>query len=172
MRKLIIVLMVLFSASVIAQSNARENEAKVNLLNVIAFKWLDVSYQRNLNEESAFGVSFLTRLSSENKNDYNRSFSITPYYRYYFSNDDAIGFFGEVHTKINGGDKLIAKATETEDAKFEKYTDLSIGLAGGIRYASDKGFVGEIYAGAGRNMLSENSPHVVPRLGISIGYGF
>lgn len=172
MRKIIIILVVLFSVNLNAQNNAKDNEVKVNLLNVIAFKWFDMSYQRNLNEESAVGISFLTRLSSENKFEYNRSFAVTPYYRYYISSDDQVGFFGEVHTKINGGDKRIAKATETEEAKYEKYTDLSIGLSGGVRYASDKGFVAEIYAGAGRNMFTKNAPTVVPRLGVSIGYGF
>ncbi len=175
MKKLFAVLLIF--TSFLSYSQDMKNEVKINLLSVIAFKWLDVSYQMNLNEESSVGISFLTRLTDKNTLEYNRAYSITPYYRYYLPSDD-VSFFGEVFTKINGGDKEISKAiaaTETTpaiDAKYEKYNDLAIGLGGGLRYVSSKGFTGEIYAGGGRNMFTENAPKFVPRLGVAIGYSF
>jgi len=169
MKKLFFIL--LMFVSIFSFSQERKNEVKLNLLNVIAFKWLDVSYQMNINEESSVGISLLTRFSDKNTREYNRAYSVTPYYRYYLTKD-VVSFFGEVHTKINGGDKEIIKKTDIAPAFYEKYADLSIGLGGGLRYLSDKGFTGEIYAGAGRNMFTENAPKFVPRFGIALGYSF
>ncbi len=75
------------------------NELKINMTNLIAFKWLDLGYERTINEESSFGVGLLTRIGSDrddnNGIDEYRTFSITPYYRHFFSKKYAQGFFVE-----------------------------------------------------------------------------
>ena len=54
----------------------------------------------------------------------------------------------------------------------ESYTDGALGVAVGSKYISKGGFVVDIYAGAGRNLFSDNSPAVVPRVGLNLGYRF
>jgi len=62
----------------------KQNELKLNMTNVIIFKFLDITYEKALNEESGVGVSVLYNFSDDNDQglDEYRKFSITPYYRH------------------------------------------------------------------------------------------
>jgi len=72
-----------------------KNELRLNVISFIAFGGLEVDYEHLFSEESSFGISVL--ISTGNPNDINliRNFSITPYYRQYFSKKYARGFFVE-----------------------------------------------------------------------------
>ena len=88
----IIAILVIATSSIFAQEKEnqeylRKNEVKINMSNLIGFKWLDVGYERVLNEESTIGVNTLFSLDDEIDGlDEYRTFSITPYYRHFFSN--------------------------------------------------------------------------------------
>lgn len=185
MRKILFVLVLLVTFSSYAQQEViepseKKNEVYLNAFNLIAFKWLDVSYERILNEESSIGVAVLTTLDQDSFGyDSYRKYSITPYYRHFFSNNYAKGFFMEAFTMINGGEY------ETYDGYYDSineiyideyevtdYTDVAFGISVGGKFISKRGFVGEIHAGVGRNLLVDNSPEVVGRGGISFGYRF
>jgi hypothetical protein len=172
MKKILFILITFSTFTNFAQTTEKPNEIKLNALNMIAFKWLDLTYERALNDESSLGVSFLSRLSDKQLDqEFARKYSVTPYYRYYFSNTDGIALFGEAFSKINGG--LIRSKTEVEGVfKYEDYSDLAFGLGLGVKYYSEGGFVTEIYAGAGRNLFTETAPTVVTRFGASLGYKF
>lgn len=54
----------------------------------------------------------------------------------------------------------------------ENFSDLALGFGLGSKWIHRKGFVFEINAGIGRNLFSDNSPEVVGRGGITLGYRF
>lgn len=184
MRKLMVLSM--FLSLALSHINAQDakdpidsrDEIKMNLLNLIAFKYLDASYERVIDEESSFGVAALINLGNDDDIfDYLREFSITPYYRRYFSNGYAKGFFVEGFGMINQNSDVFFSDYNENTQQFnenaEKYTDFAIGVSLGGKFISKRGFVAEVYGGIGRNLLnSDNVVEVVGRGGISLGFRF
>ena len=179
MKKIILTLTLLISFVSFAQNGEEndvtmpQNEFRLNMSNLIAFKWVDISYGRILNEESAIGVGTLFSLDqdSEDLEGY-RIFSITPYYRHFFSNKYAKGFFleafGMIHTRKDEDISWV-------DAPFiegEKHTNFAVGISAGGKFVTKRGFVAEIYLGIGRDLLGGSTIEVVGRGGISFGYRF
>ena len=183
---LLLLVTALFSMSMFSQENAENkntvesfNELKINMTNLIAFKWLDVGYERTINEESSFGVGLLTKIGSERDEnsglDEYRTFSITPYYRHFFSNKYAQGFFVEGFAMVHSGEDEIYFFNEMDPGhnyKSEKYTDLAIGVSVGAKFVTKRGFIAEIYLGIGRDMLDQSDIEIVGRGGIALGYRF
>ena len=150
-----------------------QNEFRINMSNLIAFKWVDISYERILNEESAIGVGTLFTLDSDSEGlEEYRTFSITPYYRHFFSIKYAKGFFveafGMLHTS-KGEDEYLFDAPTREG---ENHTNFAVGISAGGKFVTKRGFVAEIYLGIGRDLLKDSTNEVVGRGGISIGYRF
>ena len=165
-----------------SQDVLRKNELKINMTNLIIFKWVDVSYERILNEESTFGVGTLFSLDQDYNDDVldeYRTFSITPYYRHFFSNKYAQGFFVEGFGMLHSGkDEYYNDYYNplTDSYNYvdyqEKYTDFAIGISAGAKFVTKRGFVAEIYLGIGRDLLGNSDIEVVGRGGIAIGYRF
>ena len=93
-------LIVAFVITAITSAFAQDNsdliddmdEVKINAFNLIAFKYLDGSYERLIDEESSYGVGVLINLGDDYDGiDVLRDFSLTPYYRRYFSKGYARG---------------------------------------------------------------------------------
>lgn len=179
MKKSLFILAVLITVSSYSQKKyevvERQNEITLNAFNLIAAKWIDVSYEKILNDESSLGVSFLTRVG--NHTDFKdwgiKSYSVTPYYRQYFSPYYAAGFFMEAFAMYNGGERkeLVYNAITDQKEKIV-YKDVAFGIGLGQKFISRRGFVGVAYAGLGRNMFDTNAPVVVGRAGISFGFRF
>lgn len=176
MKKLLVSLVLIATTfTVFAQSENSQNELKINMSNLIGFKWLDVGYERILNEESSIGFGTLISLdnSSQGLDEY-RTFSLTPYYRHFFSDKYAQGFFVEAFTMIHSGksDYYYDDFDQTSGYTEDKYTDFAVGISVGAKWVTMRGFVAEIYAGIGRDMLNQSDIEVVGRGGVSIGYRF
>ena len=172
---LLIISISLFAQQDNFQDSPKQNELKLNMSNLIGFKWLDIGYERVINEEATFGVSTLFSLDSESEGvDEYRTFSLTPYYRHFFSNKYAAGFFVEAFTMLHSGkDEYYYSNNGPYDSYVEeKYTDLAVGISVGGKWVSNRGFVAEIYAGIGRDMLNKSDIEIVGRGGVSIGYRF
>ena len=186
MKKLLSILL-FFSLSTIlfAQENDssqdidKKHELKFNALGLLTSEWIDLSYEYLINEESSFGVALQFGLDDENEiSDTYRKFSITPYYRRYFSQNYARGFyvegFGMLHT--SRGD-IFDPNSFLPNFNFvlieETRTNFALGISVGGKFVSKGGFTTDIYAGLGRN-LGENDfdTEVVGRVGISLGYRF
>jgi len=160
-----------------------QNELKINMTNLIIFKFADFTYERILNEESAVGVGLLYNLDTDNDglNAY-RTFSLTPYYRHYFSRQYAEGFFVEGFTMLHTGtDEFFDEAAPNPNDpsgfgvfRDKTFTDLAVGISAGFKAVSKRGFVAEIYLGIGRDLLGNTNDdvEVVGRGGISLGYRF
>lgn len=173
MKKMIILALLLGTMVAKAQEGAM-NEAKLNALNLIAFKWLDITYERGLNEESALGVAFNFRLDKDNTQEFNQNYSVTPYYRYYFMEENFEGMFGEAFGMINGGEREVkTNVSGTEVTTYPKWGDFGFGLGGGYKFVSGKNFVAEAHAGVGRNLFGDEfAPKIITRFGASLGYRF
>lgn len=153
-----------------SQDVLRKNEFKINMTNLIIFKWFDVSYERILNEESTFGVGVLVSLDpdyGDGIEEY-RTFSITPYYRHFFSKKYAQGFFVEGFGMLHSGKDEYFINSDFSNYE-EKYTDFAVGISAGAKFVTKRGFVAEIYLGIGRDLLGSSDIEVVGRGGIAIG---
>ncbi len=172
---LLISAFVSFAQSTAIEDNARNNEVKINTTNLIGFKWVDFTYERLINEESSFGVGLLVTLNDEDTglNEY-RTFSLTPYYRHFFSNKYAEGFFVEGFTMLHSGKDEYYTHNIGGDGVYHEdtYTDFAVGVSTGFKIVSNKGFVAEFYIGLGRDLLDKSYREVVTRGGLSIGYRF
>ena len=148
-----------------------KNEAKGNAL-FLVLGAAEVTYERLLNEDSGLGVSVFYI----NQDDADTNFSITPYYRAYFGKKVAAGFFVEGFGMLNSG--IISKNYVYNmngnliSVQEDRFTDFALGFGLGSKWIHRNGFVFEINAGVGRNLLSNNSPEVVGRGGITLGYRF
>ena len=143
------------------------------MTNLIIFKWFDVSYERILNEESTFGVGVLVSLDPDYDDGIEeyRTFSITPYYRHFFSKKYAQGFFVEGFGMLHSGkDEYFVNSDFSNNE--DKYSDLAVGISAGAKFVTKRGFVAEIYLGIGRDLLRNSDIEVVGRGGIAVGYRF
>ncbi len=159
-------------------SGIPQNELKLNVFNLIAFKFADLTYERLINEETSFGFGLLVRIGEYDEDiGYDRSFSFTPFYRKYFSRSYASGFFVEGFAMLNSGNEDVYAEFDEQTGNlirsYEKYTDFALGVSIGGKFISKRGFLAEVYGGIGRNFLdSDFAPEVVPRGGISLGFRF
>ena len=94
---------------------------------------------------------------------------ITPYYRHYFTTNEQWNFFGEGFVGINSGKKESVDDSGVYDLK---YTDGALGIAVGTKYIAEGGLIIDAYAGVGRNLFGTDSPVIVPRIGLNIGWRF
>ncbi|MFK8059754.1 MAG: DUF3575 domain-containing protein [Polaribacter sp.] len=165
-------LLILVSFTSLAQEKEEEypqdvnkkTEIKINALTLLAAKWIDFSYERLIDEESSFGAA-VTLNTDTAQSDLN--YSITPYYRRYFSGKYARGFFIEGFGMLfSAKDRLLF----SNDNRFE--TGFGLGISVGGKFVSKKGFSTELLLGLGRNFSESNYNTVIGRIGISVGYRF
>lgn len=156
--------------------NTSNNELKINMTNLIAFKWADVTYEYLLNEESSIGAGLLFTLDKDNDLDIDeyRTFSLTPFYRHFFGKKYAKGFFVEAFGMLHSGEdyEYIYDHMFDETRVDESYTDFAVGISVGGKFVTKRGFIAEIYGGIGRDLLGNSDIEVVGRGGVSIGYRF
>ena len=147
------------------QDIQKKYELKINALTLLVAKWIDVSYESLINEESSFGVSVALNTDST---ETDLKYSLTPYYRRYFSNKFARGFFVE-------GFGMLFSAKDTDlfgfgSQQFE--TGVAMGISIGGKFVSKQGFTTELLLGFGRNLSDDNHNDSIGRIGISFGYRF
>ncbi len=145
------------------------NEIKLNGF-YLALGIGEVNYERILNDESAVGLAINFNL--DNNDIYN--FAAIPYYRFYFGEKRAAGFFIEANTAIISDEVFSCNNCLISDGRFENKIHFGVGIAAGGKFLSKKGWVGEVFLGIGRifrgNNIYVNSGY--PRVGISIGKRF
>lgn len=172
MKKITLFLLLLVGSISIAQEKEeihpqdvnKKHELKINALTLLAAKWIDVSYERLIDEESSFGTA-ITINTDKFETDLN--YAITPYYRRYFSGKFARGFFVE-----GFGMLFSAEDNFLFDNNNEDLTGLALGISVGGKFVSYKGFTTELVLGVGRNFLESKNNEAVGRFGISVGYRF
>jgi hypothetical protein len=133
---------------------------------------VELTYERLITDDSGLGIS----LFFVNEDEFETSFSLTPYYRAYFGKKPAAGFFVEGFSMINTGVSSIYYRSDNNGNLIvtdkDRFTDFALGFGVGSKWVHKRGFTFEVNAGIGRNLLSRDSPEVVPRGGITLGYRF
>lgn len=161
------------------QTTTKKNEFRVDPFYLVFGGALRATYERVLNEESGIGVDLLL----SNGKDINTTFSLSPYYRFYFGRKPSAGFFfegfamyssfkaREIYSVNNGNYFFSNNYAETN------VSDLSVGFGLGGKWITRKGVIFELSAGVGRNLLNdykkyESGTNITGKGGLSIGYRF
>ena len=163
MKKILIVFTVFLSSFIQAQQ-----EVSIDLGDALVMKTLEVSYEYYINDQSSIGISGLYNFNKRSSDlRYNEDTMFTPYFRHYFTGNSTWNYFGEIFMGINSGENEVEGSLVNE-----KYIDGALGVSVGSKYISNGGFVVTVLGGLGRNMFTENSPVIVPRVGLNVGYRF
>ena len=161
----------------------KKYELKLNAFNLIAFAAIDISYERLIDENSSYGVAVFYNFSDYANSDiaFPKKFSITPYYRWFFSeNKYARGFFIEGFGMLNTYQDDYSYNYNGNYGKIETQTSFALGISVGGKFVITEGFTAEVLAGVGRNLIKGESNEgyqdfqneVIGRFGISLGYRF
>ncbi len=159
----------------------KKNEFRVDPFYMVFAGALNVNYERILNEESGTGVTLLL----SNGKEINTTFSISPYYRFYFGRKTAAGFFFEgfaMYSAFNANE-IISQNNNSgiifygTQYKVVTKNDFAIGFGLGGKWITKKGVVFELSTGIGRNLIGdydkyESGTQITGKGGISIGYRF
>jgi len=153
------------------QDISKRHELKINALTLITVKWIDVSYEYLINEESSFGSSFTLGFGDDSDltDLIDLKYAVTPFYRRYFSNRFARGFFVEGFGRLFSGNERFYDLAEENG---EDITGFALGVSIGGKFVSKHGFTTEILLGIGRNFVNNEFVEGVGRVGISLGYRF
>ena len=154
----------------------RNHELRLGAVKLLSAGIFETSYEYIKDSNQGFGASLLVNFDSYN--DYLENYSLTPFYRMYFQTYEdygAKGFFVEGFMSFFGGDNEDIY-DYMEDSTFvtegDKFFDISIGLALGKKWINSSGFVFEIKAGAGRNLLNGSEFDALFKGDLYIGYRF
>lgn len=162
MKKLITTLA--FTCSSLAFSQSENNEFKVNIL-YTAIGMPELSYERLISDNSSLGAS--VAFSLDKKEDMDWRFSFTPYYRMFFGQKKAAGFFIEANSIVVNYVDTYNGSTNT----YETKTGFGLGAAAGAKFLTKNNLIGEVYGGVGR-VFGDNSLGAYPRFGITLGKRF
>ena len=149
------------------------NELKLNAL-YLPGGYPELSYERIFGNKSAIGISVGFFMGSSGPNYVTDMLifdkAILPYYRYYFGQRRASGFFLEGNTIIYSDKSKIQDNRET---------GLGLGLALGMKLFMKNNWHVDLLAGGGVGINRKDSnsdflsiPDLYPRIGIAIGKRF
>ena len=162
----------------------KKNELKLNAFNLIAFAALDISYEKLISANSSYGVAIFYNFSDYENDDitFPKKFSITPYYRWFFSEYQyAQGFFIEGFGMLNTFQDFYDSYDYNNNySKIETQTSFALGISVGGKFVLKEGFTAEVLAGVGRNLIKGESQEdyntfpneIIGRFGVSLGYRF
>ncbi|MGS0526466.1 DUF3575 domain-containing protein [Zobellia nedashkovskayae] len=157
----------------------KKNDVKINAF-FMAYGFLEVAYERNLNKKSSLGISVAYALNQKyslvQEYDEDTNFLISPFYRRYFGKKYASGFFFEGFTTLGSTDgkqltDLNGNLTLNEGSDV---IDLSLGAGLGYKWVTKSGIIIEPFFTYGWNLFNaDKTDHtVIARRGINIGYRF
>ena len=184
MKKVFVVIVALFfTVYTYAQDNVtpedpikRSHEVKINGLSIVVGA-ADVTYEYLLNEESGVGLTLFVPITNNLSDDLN--FYVSPYYRFYFGEEYAAGFFLEGFGMLSSTNNVVRRAGfafpgPVEEVTEEGLIDFALGIGLGGKWVTDSGFVGELSLGVGRNLFNsdETDEDFVGKIGITLGYRF
>ncbi len=196
MKKIILIVINIFISQLLIAQNqsdvpsrdSTKNEISINPINIVAFAALDIGYERILTANTTLGFDVFYRFSDniDTDNDiidrdgiFDKELALTARYKYFFGNRVAWGFYIEGFGMLSNGEheKYIEIRDEfgdfvrTEDIDVE-FTDFAIGFGVGGKFVTRKGFFIDISMGIGRNLFSDNSPDIIARPNLYLGYRF
>lgn len=163
---------------------SKKNEVRIGAIRLLGGNSLDLGYERIIDRNQSFGANMLIGFGDNDFIGYTeQQFSISPYYRFYFNKSQeygAKGMFVEGFADFYSG-RSYNFYNYTIDPygnyyyydRKENYFDVAAGFALGWKWVNTIGFVFEIKAGYGRNLIKENPDAAgVFRGDFSLGYRF
>ena len=169
------------------QRDVAKNEIGLNVLNVLVFGALDISYERILSDQTSLGLDFFSKVFNKNEGEendisriYDKEFSLTTEFKFYINDDKtASGFYAETFGMLSSGennkDVIELDPVTGEETTVEQeveYTDFALGFGVGMKYVAKQGFLLDAGFGIGRNLFNKNSPDVVLLPTLNVGYRF
>ncbi|MCM4156796.1 hypothetical protein [Gramella sp. AN32] len=154
------------------------NELSINAFNLVAFGIVDITYERIINANSTWAVEGFLYLKNEEYADgaYYKDLSLTGKYKHFFSSKYARGFYVHGFGMLSSGNYnynyYYDYDTGIETRDSDDYTDFAIGFGLGGKFVSSGGFLLDVSAGIGRNLLHDNSPEIVGQFMVNLGYRF
>lgn len=162
----------------ITSNNVGKNEVKLNSV-LLLFGVFEPSYERNITENSSAGVSLFIPFDDENF-DTSINYYVSPYYRIFFGQKYAAGFFLEGFGMLNSMEREYY--SNSQDGNYNYYhkdvTDFALGFGLGGKWFTKGGFVFEVSGGIGRNLFNNDKSEyhdyspIVGKFGFNLGYRF
>lgn len=152
------------------ETKFKQNEIKLNGLYLVLGAF-EATYERLLNDESAVGVALFVPFDADVNADIN--YYISPYYRFYFGNEYAKGFFLEGFGMLNSTDEYL-DYFESGNSDKNSVTDFALGIGLGGKWLTKRGLLGEINLGLGRNLFNgdDRENEFIGKIGVTVGYRF
>lgn len=148
----------------------KKHEVKFGGVKLLAGPVLELTYEFIYSKDFSYGSSILVNF--EATSDFNESFSITPFSRFYFQESKeygAQGFFVEGFLKLAKG----KQQPDLFNSNKVDYTSGGLGLCLGKKWINNSGFVFEILAGGARGFGDGvSAPKAYFRGDLNIGYRF
>ncbi|MUP45690.1 hypothetical protein E0K83_08025 [Gramella sp. BOM4] len=154
-----------------------QNELSLNAFNLVSFGVIEVAYERVINANSSWAVEAFIHPNKEDYVDelYYKDLSLTGKYKHFFSSTYARGFYVNGFGMISSGE-YETDSYWTSDGEYitetDDYADFAIGFGLGGKFVSSGGFLLDLNAGIGRNLLSEKSPTIVGQFMVNLGFRF
>jgi hypothetical protein len=156
-----------------------KNELSIGAFNLVAFGALDIAYERIMTQNSSWAIeAFVLALNNEDIGDpYEKDFSLTGKYKYFFGDRTAWGFYVNGLAMISSGefrttDETFVNGNYFYDTEEKTYTDFALGFGLGGKFVSKQGFFLDLSTGIGRNLFSEDSPTIVGQFNVNLGFRF
>lgn len=162
----------------IPKNNFGKNEIKLNAIMLLVGAF-EPSYEYNLSESSSVGLSLFIPFDNENF-DVNTNYYISPYYRIFFGQKYAAGFFLEGFGMLNSTAREYYGNSQGGDFSYweKDVTDFALGFGLGGKWMTRGGFVFEVSGGIGRNLFNNSnsdyydSSPIVGKFGFNLGFRF
>lgn len=131
-------------------SNGRKNDVMLSPIELIAGRTFNISYERFLNKNSGLGINLLSYLGKEDCESKFTQFS--PYYRMYFGNKYAAGFFveGFLPITMTTNYENYSNNSANDSVREYKRTSLGIGIGLGGKWITRNNITFEVSAGIAR----------------------
>ncbi|WP_396150324.1 DUF3575 domain-containing protein [Flavobacterium sp.] len=189
MKKIIFIFLV-FTQVLFAQENNTfnlgKNEIKFDVVSLVALGKIHVSYERFISNDFSIGISGNFNQSKSREEDFesgkNRTleeYQIIPFVRYSLSKSQIRYYFVEVFVSANQGkyrelERLLDQNNNGYYEAVQKdYADYAIGAALGHKFYIKEKLGVDIFVGMGKNLFSSGeSPDIISRVGVNLGYRF
>lgn len=148
-----------------------QKEIKLDVADALVMRTLELSYEHYIGDQSSVGISALFSFQEKTADFRYKEFQMfTPYFRHYFTTDKTWNLFGELFLGINSGYKEIE--VDGGVNSYKNYSDGAFGIAVGSKYIAESGLTVGVHGGVGRNLFGSDSPLLVPRIGLNVGWRF
>lgn len=189
MKKLFFIFLLFSQISFAQDQNSFDlgkNEIKFDVVSLVASGRIHVSYERFLSDVFSVGISGNFNEGKSLEEDYNKGnsrtledYQIIPFVRYSLSKSQIRYYFVEVFVSANQGKhREIERLLDQNNNGFyqavdKDYSDFAIGAAVGHKFYIKEKLGIDIFVGMGKNLFSSGeSPDIVSRVGINVGYRF